>query len=288
MSAAAGTFQTREGNPFVTFLVVVLLAVFGGIILNFYLLNEAQEQQRRHLSLITEIQVLSQQIAKFANEAAEGNFEAFEELRATKVRIQNNMNALDSGDQSAGLQALPEDVNEEKYQLINNTWTPIRNEADKILAASDLVTGLADTADQFSADIPLLQARLDEVAKVLADINASPQQIYMASAQLAVADRMLRRGERDSAGWLCSSDRGRWIRSGCGAAGQGPERPAQWQPGTGVDRHPEPRGPGAAGQRVPGLQRYRSERGNASWKPPATCWKSRTLPTSSSWIPSSC
>jgi twitching motility protein PilJ len=170
-----------------------LLIVFIGIGANFYLLNEANEQQRKHLSLITEVQVLSQQIAKYANEAAEGNFEAFEELRSTKVRIQNNLNSLEGGDETASLQALPSDVAEETYQLVTNTWVPIRTEADKILAASDLVVDLADTADQFSADIPLLQARLDEVAKVLADINASPQQIYMAASQLAVADRMLRR-----------------------------------------------------------------------------------------------
>lgn len=193
MSAAAGSFETREGNTAITTLGVLLLLVGAGIGFNFYFLNQAAVQERKHLSLITSTQVLSQQIAKFASEAAGGNFEAFEELRSTKTKIQINMDKLTNGDESDALQRLPNAVEEERYQLVVNTWEPILAEAEKILAADELVTNLSETVDQFSADVPLLQARLDEVAKVLTDINSRPQQIYMAASQLAVADRMLRR-----------------------------------------------------------------------------------------------
>ncbi|MDX1571457.1 MAG: methyl-accepting chemotaxis protein [Xanthomonadales bacterium] len=193
MSAAAGSIQTRESNTLISFLGVVLVLVFGAIIVNFYFLNKAAEQQRRHLSLITETQVMSQQIAKFANEAAGGNFDAFDELRETKTKIQNNLNSLTAGNPDIGLSPLPTAVEEERYQMVNTTWEPIREETDKILDRDELIVNLADTADAFAADIPLLQARLSEVAQVLANIGARPQQIYWAASTLAVADRMLRR-----------------------------------------------------------------------------------------------
>lgn len=193
MSAAAASLQTRESNTLISILGIVLAVVFVGIFLNFFLLNQAAEQQRRHLALITETQVLSQQIAKFANEAAGGNFDAFEELRETEQRIDANLAALTQGDPTTGLSPLPQSVDEERRQLIDETWTGIRSDSEKILARADLIVNLADTADAFSADIPLLQARLSEVAQVLASVGARPAQIYWASSSLAVADRMLRR-----------------------------------------------------------------------------------------------
>ncbi|MEM9301782.1 MAG: methyl-accepting chemotaxis protein [Pseudomonadota bacterium] len=193
MSAAGASLQSRESNTLVSALGIVLALVFGGIILNFYLLNQAAEQQRRHLGLITETQVLSQQIAKFANEAAGGNFDAFEELGQSKLRIDSNLGALTNGDPDTGLSELPSAVENERYQLDNDTWQPIRAEVDKILARDTLVVDLAETADNFAADIPLLQARLSEVSQVLASIGARPQQIYWASSTPAVAERMLRR-----------------------------------------------------------------------------------------------
>lgn len=193
MSAAGGTIQTRESNTLISFLGVILVVVFVAIILNFYFLNQAAEQQRRHLSLITDTQVMSQQIAKFANEAAGGNFDAFDELRETKTKIQNNLNYLTEGNPDTGLTPLPQAVEDERYQMVQTTWEPIREEAENILARDELIVNLADTADEFAADIPLLQARLSEVAQVLANIGARPQQIYWAASTLAVADRMLRR-----------------------------------------------------------------------------------------------
>jgi len=193
MSAAAKSLQSRDSSLVITVLAILLIIVFLGIVANFFFLNQDNDQQQRHFRLINEVQVLSQQIAKFSSEAAGGNFSAFEELLETRNKIQLNMNQLSEGDPDSGLRPLPVGVNEERINLTDSTWEPIKAQVNKILDRSELVTDLADTADQFAADIPLLQARLDEVAKVLADINSRPQQIYLASSQLAVADRMLRR-----------------------------------------------------------------------------------------------
>ena len=193
MSAAAGSLQTRDSNILIQVLGVLLVLLFGGLVANFYFLNQQAEQQQKHIEAITEVQVLSQQIAKFSNEAAGGNLDAFEELRETKARIQNELDNLSNGNTEMQMKELPSSVAEEQRSLSVDTWVPIREATDRILAREDLVLDLADTADQFAADIPLLQARLSEVAQVLANIGARPQQIYWATSTLAIADRMLRR-----------------------------------------------------------------------------------------------
>ncbi|MFK7955898.1 MAG: methyl-accepting chemotaxis protein [Lysobacterales bacterium] len=194
MSAAAGTLQARESNTGLYLIGALLVAVILLLVANFVFLNQANEQQRRHLGLITEVQVQSQQIAKLANEAAGGAFAAFDELRETRDKIQINLTTLTEGNDS-GVTALPNDelLQQIRLRLVDTTWAGIRNDAQTILEAGGEVTDLAQVVGQFSREVPVMGERLDDVAKVLTDINADRQQIYLASGQLLVAERMLRR-----------------------------------------------------------------------------------------------
>ena len=172
----------------------LLVGVIMLLVANFVFLNQANEQQRRHLGLITQVQVLSSEIAKQANEAAGGTFDAFDELRETRDKIQINLTALTDGNED-GVTPLPNDeaLQQIRVVLVDNTWDAIKGDAAAILEAGGEVTDLASVVRQFSRDVPVMSERLDEVAKILTDINADRQQIYLASGQLAVSERMLRR-----------------------------------------------------------------------------------------------
>ncbi len=194
MSAAAGTLQARESNTGLYLIGALLVAVILLLVANFVFLNQANEQQRRHLALITEVQVQSQQIAKLANEAAGGAFAAFDALRETRDKIQINLTTLTEGN-DAGVTALPKDESLEqiRVKLVDSTWAGIKTDAQTILEAGGEVTDLAQVVGQFSREVPVMGERLDDVAKVLTDINADRQQIYLATGQQQVAERMLRR-----------------------------------------------------------------------------------------------
>ena len=106
MSAAAGGIQQRESSTMLAILVVVLLVGLVGLIANFFSANVKNNEVRAATGLATDIRVLSQQLAKFAAEAAGGRSEAFDELEEKKSTIQANLRKLEDGDPQEGVPSI--------------------------------------------------------------------------------------------------------------------------------------------------------------------------------------
>ncbi len=194
MSAAAGGIQQRESSTMLAILVVVLLVGLIGLIANFIFSNVNNNEDRAAISLSTDIRVLSQQLAKFAAEAAGGRDEAFDELSDIKGTIQSHLKKLEDGDPQEGVPSIRKNPEvQTALDQVKTTWGPIQEAADVILARRDVIEQLNATAAEFQTKIPLLQSRSDQVAQLLADRGAGQDQIYVAGRQVTLADRMLRR-----------------------------------------------------------------------------------------------
>mgnify|MGYP002777172419 FL=1 len=177
-----------------TILVLVLLSGLVGLIANFFFANQRNNEDRAAINLATEVQVLSQQLAKFAAEAAGGRGEAFEELQNIKNTIQSHIRKLEEGDPQDGVPSIRANLRvEPALNQLRTTWEPIQTASELILARQDVIGQLNDTAIEFQTKIPLLQARSDEVVNLLAQRGAPPDQIYVAGRQVTLADRLLRR-----------------------------------------------------------------------------------------------
>jgi len=192
MSSAAPHSTERKLAPLQILLFVLLIGLLFAVAVNFYLLNQRAQQEAEYIALTTDIQVRAQQLAKASGEAAVGNFDAFEELRETRNIIDDAVNQLRSGNPATNLPPSPEEVSPSLASL-EDMWSDIDANAEAILDREDLVLDLAESAEQFSANIPLLQARSDEVARQLIETGAPTTQVYVASRQLVLADRLLRR-----------------------------------------------------------------------------------------------
>ncbi len=192
MSTVTGSLQTRETSGLIRVLVFFLVLAVIAVLVNFYFLAEKNNQDREYIRLSNEIQVLSQQIAKFAGEAASGNFDAFNELRFTQSVVEGNIKSLKTGNPELGILASPRYV-QDQLDALETVWAQIRTWSESILDRQELVVNLSDTAARFQTNIPLLQARTDEVVRTLIASNARSSQIYIGSQQLLLADRMLRR-----------------------------------------------------------------------------------------------
>ncbi len=173
-------------------LFVLLFVLLGLVAYNFYLLNERNQQETQYLALTTDIQVRAQQLAKAAGESAVGNFDAFDELRETRNIIDDAINQLRSGNPDTNLPPSPDRVND-SLATLEELWSRIDEFSVQILDRTDLVIELADSAAAFSTNIPQLQAQSDEVVRRMIETGAPTTQIYIASRQLVLADRMLRR-----------------------------------------------------------------------------------------------
>ncbi|MFN3842080.1 MAG: methyl-accepting chemotaxis protein [Rehaibacterium terrae] len=193
MSTAMGAIAGKERSAAINFWVLVLTAALIVFALNFYLSTQRNAEENKARELIAEVQVLSQQIAKFSAEAVAGGFEAFAELQATRTRIDAILRDLREGNAAEGVPGYQNDaVVGEPLARLTQTWTPINENAQRILEREELVLDLAETASEFSTRVPQLQARMDEVVRFMSEAGAPSSQIYIAVRQIVLADRMVR------------------------------------------------------------------------------------------------
>jgi twitching motility protein PilJ len=192
MSSAATQTSKQRVSSLQVLLFILLVLLLGLVAYNFFLLNERAQQETQYLGLTTDIQVRAQQLAKAAGEAAVGNFDAFDELRETRDIIDSAIRQLRRGNPEIGLPPSPARVNA-PLSTMEEHWSRINEDANRILDRTDLVIELADSAAAFSTNIPQLQAQSDEVVRRMIETGAPTVQIYVAGRQLALADRMLRR-----------------------------------------------------------------------------------------------
>ncbi|HLT03500.1 MAG TPA: type IV pili methyl-accepting chemotaxis transducer N-terminal domain-containing protein, partial [Pseudomonas sp.] len=185
---------TNFGLRFWAFVLIVSLVLFGANFIYAAYLN-AQENNAR--GMVADLQVLSQQLAKYTQEAVDGNADAFAEFKATKARIDAIVNGLRSGSETEGVVGYEGDPNApgvaSALDKVTTTWNPMAEAAERITASEEEVLNLADTAAQFTARVPRLSFQLDEVVRALSNANAPASQIAFANRQIVLADRMSRR-----------------------------------------------------------------------------------------------
>ncbi len=186
----AGSGKERSGmiNFWIFLLVIALLALIANAVLS----AKYSGEEGRARDRVADIRVLSQQVAKAAQDAASGGVDAFDELQSTRERIQSNLDALNRGGEDNPAYA-GDSVVGVPLQRLTDTWSPMNAAALRILESKELVLGLTDTAQQFAGNVPLIQAEMDEVVRAMGESgNVTFSQMSTAYRQIVLADRMLR------------------------------------------------------------------------------------------------
>lgn len=169
-------------------LLVVLLAF---IAVTFYLIARDSRNQQAWISHSTNVQVLSQQMAKSAAEAAEGTFMAFFELGDARSDISRAMAALKQGDETDALPPLPASL-ASPLESLSNTWQRMDQNSHTIIEREQLILELAKASTAFMDALPKIQSLTDEAVRTLTQAGAPSDQIFVASRQLVLSDRILR------------------------------------------------------------------------------------------------
>ena len=191
--STVGAGTGKERSAAINFWILLLIVAMIALIANAYMAGNYAEEESTARDLVADIMVLSQQNAKFSQDAVSGGLEAFDELESTRLDIQSNIDKLSAGDGGTlDGYATNKDVSPTLDKL-KTTWAPINTASQRILASKEMVLGLNDTAAAFSANVPQLQAYMDEVVRAMGESGAASSQIYTAVRQIVLADRMLRR-----------------------------------------------------------------------------------------------
>ena len=189
MSSTSGVVRGQTGLR--NWAALAGLALIG-LLANAYWGGIKNEQERVAIGKVTGVQVLSQQIAKFANEAAAGQLEAFDELKETRNQIEKNIIELRQGSAQTPPYESVKEVQRPLAELVQ-AWEPVKTAADTIVERQELVLSMTETANDFNSKLPQINQRMEEISRILQERDAPGSQVYLTTRQMLLVDRMARR-----------------------------------------------------------------------------------------------
>ena len=183
------TKTPATGNRTIPLLTVLVVFAVIGTIVAFAALSRVERHGEQYLQRVSEQQVLSQKVAKYALEAAAGDQASFERLRVNRDRFITLMEELKNGAVDADLPASPASMSE-PLRNVENRWLALRAHADEILVNQNGILSIREFVDVINKAVPHLQQISDEVALNLIRSKADQQQVYIATRQLMLAQRL--------------------------------------------------------------------------------------------------
>jgi twitching motility protein PilJ len=195
--------STTGGNRAERSYIVPVIALVAFIILagvDFFVLNSKNGEDRLATGLTNQIQVLSQQTAKYALEAANGNADSFTELENARDTIDSAVHKLINGDTKTGMSPYS-DLDPKKQTKVGQSvarlaqeWKQLDDDINKILSNKAAVLDSSQRADDLSKQLPLLNSNMEQVVNILQQRKGtSADEMLGASRQMVLADRIIRR-----------------------------------------------------------------------------------------------
>jgi twitching motility protein PilJ len=179
-----------------TGLIIALVIAFGFTGVDFVMLTLRGREDSQAVGLTTQIQVLSQQTAKYALEAADGNVDSFKELETNRNAIDSAVQRLNKGDEKGGMKPYADNNASPAGRAVaalTNAWGQLDADIGKILSNKALVVDSAQRAGTLGRELPLLNSSMEQVVNILQQRGGSAEQTYTSARQMLLADRMIRR-----------------------------------------------------------------------------------------------
>ena len=174
------------GKPLI--LIGVLLSVFIILMLaTLVYVGDKRATLQRHVELSAEQLLLSQQLAKFALAASSGDEASFDSLFDSRIRFDDILNIYRTGD---GLipPLAPELL--KKVDPVERNWRNYRNNIEVILNGKQAISEVKELYQVIDSFIPQMLTYSDEVVSVLIKKKASNRQVYLATRQMMLSQRI--------------------------------------------------------------------------------------------------
>lgn len=150
-----------------------------------FLWTQHQGQREQMRLLAAEQSLLGQRVAKFSLALADGDASLFDQLQGARDAFIGLHDELKMQSQT-----LQSDQLDEAMRTLDNAWLDLRAHADLLLQNREGILAVAEfvgVIDEFS---PQLQALSDKVVRGLVQAGAGQQQVYFATRQLMLAQRI--------------------------------------------------------------------------------------------------
>ena len=184
---AGGTSQTgtQGGGVNKKALVVgVLLVVSVLVMVVLFSIESGQTRKNKlYASIASQQQVISQQIAVNALEAAAGQEKAFDNLATNQKRFLANLDNYNNGVPAQDLPPLPESLTAE-YSNLKAVWNDYDKQIATVVAAKNSIATVSDYVTQINESLPELLSLSDQVVNELVKTAAPRKNIALAARQV--------------------------------------------------------------------------------------------------------
>ena len=161
-------------------LLVVSLLV---LVAMFSIESRRAHDNKRYITIGSEQQVISQQIAVNALEAAAGQNQAFDSLAANQNRFLSTLDRYNNGDPAQTLPALPEDFSAE-FSNLKAIWSDYDKHIATVVAAKNSIATVSEFVTQINESLPELMSLADRVVTDLVKAGAPRKNIAIAARQV--------------------------------------------------------------------------------------------------------
>lgn len=175
-------------RPLVLLAVLLFVSIFMMLGSLLYVGNKRADQQQ-HVELVLEQLLLSQRMATYALGATAGKESDFENLLQNSFRFGSILTVFRSGDAATGTPPLDADLME-PLESVEASWSDFNSDISIILKGKKPVSEVTELYTVIDSFIPQLLTFSDEVVGVLMKKDASSRQIYLASRQMMLSQRI--------------------------------------------------------------------------------------------------
>lgn len=175
---------------------ITYLALLGALVLSvvlmgvtFVLLERQDARNETQLKLAGEQRLLSRSIVTEALGAARGKEAAFAKLKQSRDRFEQILNDQKSGSEALSLPPPPAEL-KPFLEDLSNRWSPVKNESDIILAGRESVISVSNFQPLLESSLTQMSTLSDDIAKSMANSRVDPRQVYLATNQLQLIQRI--------------------------------------------------------------------------------------------------
>lgn len=168
--------------------ILILVALVLGV-LGFIAQAKHQEHLEQYLLDAGEQRVLAHRISKYATESGGGQEGSFNRLGESRTEFTRLMDELKNGSAEKNLPPSPKAV-QPKVQEIESAWLELRSHVDAILNNKEAILSVREVIDGIRDSMPDLLEVATSVATDLVENKGSQDQVYYATRQLFLTQRI--------------------------------------------------------------------------------------------------
>ena len=184
-SSGAGLSAAQGGgmNKKIVLAGILLVTAVAAMVLMFVIESGQARKNKLYAAIASEQQVISQQIAVNALEAAAGQEQAFDRLAVNQNRFLANLEKYNNGAPGQDLPPLPVYFSTE-FSNLKAVWSDYDKDIATVVAAKNSIATVSDYVTQINESLPELISLSDRVVDELVNASAPRKNIAVAARQV--------------------------------------------------------------------------------------------------------